>query len=112
MAEPSLKDVLSAISELRVETRADLARLDGKFGQLDGKFGQLDGKFGQLDTKVGQLDAKLDAHRAETKKGFEDLDRELTGHADLHRKIEKDISALKRRTSTTAPRAPRRSRTR
>ena len=79
MAEPTLKDVLKAISEIRGEmaTKADLAKLDAK-----------------------------------VTKGFEDLDKELSGHADVHRQIEKDIEALKARPARTAARAPRRPRTR
>jgi chromosome segregation ATPase len=92
MAEPTLKDVLRAISEIRGEmaTKADLAKLDAKVAKLD--------------AKVEDLDAKVE-------KGFAELDRELTGHAALHREIEKDIEALKRRPARTAARAPRRPRT-
>jgi hypothetical protein len=55
-----------------------------------------------VNAKVDKVDAKVDAHhvatradiaavrsdvgahRAETKKGFTDLDKELTGHAEVH----------------------------
>ena len=77
MAEPTLKDVLKAISE--------------------------------LDAKVGR---KVDELRTEMKKGFADLDKELTGHTQVRREIEKDIAALKSRPARTAARAPRRPRTR
>lgn len=87
MAEPTLKDVLNAVIKLEASTKADLAK---------------------LDAKVDRVDAKVDAHRAETKKGFSDLDEELSGHAKVHREIEKDIELLKRRPARTAARAPRR----
>ena len=90
MAEPTLKDVLKAIAELRTETKADIAQVRS-----------------EMATK-----SDLDAHRVESKKGFSDLDKELSGHTDVHREIEKDIEALKRRPARTAARAPRRPRTR
>ena len=91
MAEPSLIDVLKAISE------------------LDAK---VDRRVGDVERKVGDLDTKVDVLRAEMKKGFAELDKELTGHADTHREIEKDIAALKARPPRTAARATRRPRTR
>ena len=86
MADPTLKDVLKVLAEVRrdMATKADVAKLD----------------------------AKVEAHRAETRKGFDDLDKELAGHASVHREIEKDIEALKRRAPRTAARAPRRPRAR
>ncbi len=92
MADPTLKDVLKAIAEIRGEmaTKDDLAR---------------------VEAKVDAVDAKLEVHRAETRKGFADLDEELTKHSNVHAEVEKEITALKRRTPA-APRAtrPRRSR--
>lgn len=95
MAEPTLKDVLKAISELRTETKADIAQV-------------------RSETAAGlaRLDAKIDAHRAETKSGFADLDKELTGHASIHGQIEKDLEALKRRPATATARPTRRARPR
>ncbi|MBX3228713.1 MAG: hypothetical protein KF837_15440 [Labilithrix sp.] len=50
----------------------------------------------ELGAKIDAIDAKVDAHRAETAKGFAALDRELTGHADpIHRDIERDIEKLR-----------------
>lgn len=83
-AEPTLKDVLNAI-----------ARLDAK-----------------VDRKVDELRADVDDLRHEVKKGFADLDDELTGHSKVHRELEKDIEALKRRPARTAARAPQRPRAR
>ena len=57
MAEPTLKDVLKAISELDE----------------------------RVDRRIGGVDAKIDELRTEMKKGFADLDKELTGHAAQHR---------------------------
>lgn len=79
MPDPTLKDVLEAIA-------------------------QLDGKVTRLDGNVRTLDAKVDAHRAETAKGFAELDRELTKHAEVHRELEKDVATLKRRPARTAAR--------
>ena len=84
MAEPTLKDVLNAI-----------AKLDAK-----------------VERRVDDLQSDIEAHRAETKKGFAALDKELTGHTDVHREIEKDIEALKRRPARTAARPTRRPPTR
>jgi hypothetical protein len=83
VSEPTLKDVVNAIAELRSETKGDLARIEGR---------------------LSTVEAKVDAHRAETAKSFAELDRELTKHADVHRTLEKDVEALKAR----APRPPAR----
>ena len=63
----------------------------------------------KLATKA-DLDVKIDGLRAEMNKRLDDLDQELTGHAKVHREIEKDIAALKGRAPRTAARraAPRR----
>lgn len=86
MADPTLKDVLVAITVL-------------------------DAKIDKVAAKVDKVDGKVDAHRAETnafraevEKRFDDIDRELTKHADVHREVEKDIEALKRRPARTAAR--------
>lgn len=82
MAEPTLKDVLKVLAELRSEmaTKSDLAKVE----------------------------AKVDAHRAETRRGFADLDAELTKHAEVHKELEIDVASVKRRPIRTAARAPRR----
>jgi hypothetical protein len=59
-------------------------------------------------SELAKLEAKVDAHRAETARGFAELDRELTRHAEVHREIEKDIEVLKRRPPRTAARPTRR----
>jgi hypothetical protein len=93
MAEPTIKDVLDAISKLatKSELRDGLAELRR-----------------DLVAKIDAHRAETDAHRAETRKGFEDLDEELTGHAKVHREIEKDIENIKRRPARTAARPARR----
>jgi septal ring factor EnvC (AmiA/AmiB activator) len=100
MAEPTLKDVLRAIAELRTETKGDIAQVRSEMATK--------ADLTKLDGKVDKVEAKVDAHRAETKQGFGELDKELAGHADVHREIETDIEALKRRPARTAARAPRR----
>lgn len=82
MAEPTLKDVLKAISELRAETKADVAQVRS-----------------EMATRFDRVDKQLT-----------ELDRDLTMHMDVHREIEKDIEALKRRPPRTAARAARRPR--
>jgi hypothetical protein len=110
MAEPTLKDVLKAISELRTETseiRSEMATKTSEIRSGMATKAALEAMRAEMATK-----AALEAMRAEMTKGFADLDKELTGHADLHREIEKDIEALKRRPARTAARSPRRPRTR
>jgi len=90
MADPTLADVLKAISN------------------LDAKVGALDTKLDTVRAEAATHRAESAAHRAETAKGFSDLDKELAGHADVHRELETDIGALKRRPARSAARAPRR----
>lgn len=85
MSEPTIRDVLELLAKMREE----------------------------MVTKAEHraLEAKVDAHRAETAKGFAELDRELAGHsAEVHRRLEADIEALKKRLSTprSTARRPRR----
>ena len=97
MADPTIKDVLETLAEMRaaMATKSDLARLEAKL------------EAHRAETNAHR--AETNAHRAETTKGFADRDRELTRHADVHREIEKDIEALKRRPPRTAARpTPRR----
>lgn len=91
MAEPTLKDVLKAISEMQ----GGIAKLDAK----------VDTGLAQVRSEMAKRFDGVDAQLA-------DLDRDLTKHMDVHREIEKDIEALKSRPARTAARAPRRPRTR
>jgi hypothetical protein len=83
MAEPTLKDVLNAVAEVRTEVRA-----------IRG------------DTK--SLRGEVNSLRSEMNKRFDDLDEELTTHASVHRRLEKDVTSLKARPTRAATRAPRR----
>jgi hypothetical protein len=81
MAEPTLKEVLNAISRLekgQAEIRQDMARKD-----------DVDRRFDKVDKAIAELDA--------------DLDRHMTTHG----KIEKQIEALKARPATRPARRPR-----
>jgi len=103
MAEPTLKDVLAAVTAMRAEmaTKAELAKLDAK---VEGTISKLE----TLDAKVDAHRAETQAHRLETEKGFRELDRELTKHAEVHAALEKDVATLKRRPTRTAARPARR----
>lgn len=96
-----MKDVLDAISRMQ----GDLARLDGK---VDAYRAETKSDLAMVEGKVDAVRADVSAHRNETAKGFADLDRELTKHAEVHREIEKDIIALKARPARTAARPTRR----
>lgn len=98
MADPTLKDVLDALAQLRTDTKADLAQLRS----------ETKAEFAKIEAKVDAHRAETQAHRLETEKGFRDLDRELTKHADVHRELEKDVESLKRRPARTAARPTRR----
>lgn len=76
MAEPTLKDLLKAVTTLGAK---------------------IDNVRAELKADIAAVDAKVDAHRAETAKGFADLEHELSRHADpLHRDLEADIRVLHR----------------
>ena len=101
MAEPSLSDVLKAIADLGTTVVREV-------GALRGDVGALRGELGALRSESGAHRAETAAHRAETSKGFSDIDKELAGHAEVHRQIEMDIETLKRRPARTAARPARR----
>jgi outer membrane murein-binding lipoprotein Lpp len=103
--------------------RNDVNSLDAKVGAIRNDVNSLDANVDAIRIDVNSLDAKVDAlrsdvaaHRAETKKGFAALDKELSGHADpIHRTIEreiaklkKDVEAMKGRPLGRGARAPRR----
>lgn len=99
MSEPTIRDVLELLSKMREEmvSKAELRTVDGKIDKLD--------------VRVSALDAKVDAHRAETARGFAELDLELAGHSDeVHRRLEAEIEAIKKRLPAVRPpaRRPRR----
>ena len=82
MAEPTLKDVLAAIAQLRAEmaTKTEFSALRS----------EVNARFDRVDKELGELD------------------KDLTGHMKVHRELEKDIELLKRRPPRTAARVPRR----
>jgi hypothetical protein len=104
MAEPTLKDVLAAIVELRsqvADVRTDVARLDGKVDahrtETKADLARLDGKVDAHRTETDAHRAETAAHRAETAKCFASLEAELEGHSDpVHKNLESDIRALHR----------------
>jgi hypothetical protein len=68
MADPTLKEVLDAIAQVHTDVARALARVEGKVDAVDAKVGV-------LDAQVNALGARVDAHRAETAKGFAELER-------------------------------------
>jgi outer membrane murein-binding lipoprotein Lpp len=100
MAEPTLKDVLQAIAKLD-------AKVDKRVDEVRSEVEDLRADVSVLSEDVTKLRDDVTKHRAETKKGFDDLDRELSGHARVHAQIEKDIETLKRRPPRTATRPTR-----
>lgn len=89
MAEPTLRDVLDALANIR----SDVASVRSEVASVRS----------EMATKVD-----LGAFRADVVKRFDDLDAELTKHADVHREIEKDVEGIKRRPARTAARPARR----
>jgi chromosome segregation ATPase len=87
MAEPTLKDVLKAISEMRGEmaTKTDLAKLDAKVDDLEAKMSK---RFDKVDKSIKELD--------------EDLDK----HMKVHKELEKDVEAIKGQAPRTGARVP------
>jgi hypothetical protein len=99
MSEPTLKDVLDASARLekgQAEIRSEMATKS---------------ELAKVDAKVETVSAKVDAHRAETSKGFAALDEELGGHSErAHRALEERLDKLEARLPAPrpAPRTPRR----
>jgi chromosome segregation ATPase len=122
MADPTLKDVLHAIDALTSRTKADFARVEGRLARVDDKLARVEENLEDVQERLGSVEVdqaahrgetaahrgETAAHRLETKKGFADIDDELTRHAAVHREIEKDITTLKRRPPRTAARPSRR----
>jgi hypothetical protein len=81
-----LKDVLDAIAKLPTKDDLQALRAEAK-------------------SEIASL-------RAEMVQRFDDLDAEPTKHADVHRKVEEDITRLKGRPPRTAARPARSPRTR
>ena len=81
MAEPTLKDVLKVLTAMQ-----------GSISRLEKGQAALEASVAKVEAKVDVLQADVTAHRAETKRGFADLDKELTAHSEkTHRAIEADL---------------------
>jgi len=101
MAELTLKDVLDAIAEMRAESKVDLSKVQTDLSKV-----QTD--LSKMDMRLATVEAKVDAHRAETARGFAELDSDLSRHVDgPHREIEQEIAAIKRRLPAKKAVAPR-----
>jgi replication fork clamp-binding protein CrfC len=90
MADSTLKDVLDALARLEKgqgTLQVDLERFDAK---VDGLRREMNTRFDEVDKTLASLDADLDKHMK------------------VHRRIEEDITALKRRPARTAARPTRR----
>ncbi len=95
MAEPTLTDVLEAIARLErnAATKSELAKLESKMA---------------TKSDLANLETKMDTRFDRLEKRFDDLDRDLTKHMEVHRELEKDVTMLKRRPPRTAARPARR----
>jgi hypothetical protein len=98
MADPTIKDVLDAITTLA-------QRLDRFESATADNFGAVRNDASALRHDLSALREDVAAHRRETAKGFADLDAELAKHADpIHRKLEERVAALEARTVRKTPR--------
>ncbi len=96
MAEPTLKDVLNAIAQMRAEmaTKTELAKLDAKVDAFE--------------AKVDAFEAKADARFDKVDKAIAELDSDLDRHMKVHKEIDKRLDALKARPAKVTARMPRR----
>lgn len=110
MAKATLDDVLTAVGQLdaKIDRKIDELRREMATSRDLASVRREMATLGALETARRELEAKIEAHRAETKQGFDALDHELTGHAAVHRELEKDVEAIKRRPLRTAARPARR----
>ena len=119
MAEPTLKDVLAAIARLekgQTSLEKGQTSLEKGQGEIRSEVGEIRSEMGEIRSEMGEIrsematKADLAAFRDEMNQRFDDLDAELTKHAEVHRELEKDITNLKRRPPRTAARPARRGR--
>lgn len=129
MADPTIKDVLDAITTLaqrldRFEsaTADNFRRVESATGDnfrrfestTADNFNAVRNDASAMRHDLTALREDVAAHRRETAKGFADLDAELAKHADpTHRKLEERVTALEARaarktTPGPAARRPRR----
>ena len=98
MADPTLKDVLAAIARLE-KSQHELQKSQHELQKSQNELQK-----GQNELQKGQNELRTEMH-----KWFDDLDAELDKHASVtHRKIEADLTALKKRPPARTGRAPRR----
>jgi hypothetical protein len=113
VSEPTLKDVLEAISGMtaRVDridsamaTKDDLAALHSEMATR----AEMSARFDRVDARFDGVDKRVDARFDRIDKKLDELDKDLDGHMKVHRELEKDIELLKRRPPRSAARAARR----
>lgn len=104
-----MKDVLKAIAEVQRQMADVQRQMADVQRQMATKtdLAAVKSDVAAVKSDLAVLGANVDAHRAETKKGFEDLDQELSRHASVHRELETDVEALKKRPPRTAARPAR-----
>ena len=56
--------VLTSISDLRADFRAEFARVDARFEQIDVRFERIDGRLYELNERVGRIEGHLALTRA------------------------------------------------
>jgi predicted RNase H-like nuclease (RuvC/YqgF family) len=89
MAEPSLKDVMAAITRLE-KGQASLEKGQAEIRSEMATKAEMNARFDRVDRQLAELD------------------RDLDGHMDVHRELERDVEALKGRPLRTAARVRRR----
>ena len=89
MADPTIKDVLKAIAEMRGEmaTKKELAAFDAK---MEARFDAVDARFDAVDKSIAELGADIDKHMV------------------VHKKLEKQVEILKVKPARPVARMPRR----
>lgn len=112
MAEPTLRDVLDVLSKVQgdvSELRRDVSTVQSELVSVRSEVVSVRAEVARVDAKVDGVNGKVDALHADMTRRFDELDEELTKHAELHRRLETDVEALKRRPSAR-PTMARRSR--
>jgi len=110
MADPTIKDVLKAIAEMRGEmaTKKELAAFDAKmearFDAVDARFDAVDARFDAVDARFDAVDARFDA----VDKSIAELGADIDKHMVVHKKLEKQVEILKVKPARPVARMPRR----
>jgi archaellum component FlaC len=74
--EPTIQDVLEAVSEFSTRVDDRFGQIDQRFGQIDDRFGQIDDRFGQIDDRFGQIDdrfGQIDERSSQIDERFDDV---------------------------------------